>query len=208
MSPAEPRLWSREASSLVSPCWWHPQALGHSHMSAKSCDINGRFGQTGPYVFFSYLAFSRGMGSSFFKVIVECKLGKLRSASSVCSWKVRGGILPRGAAKPPRSTVMEGMRRSSLGTDMHFCTCSLERRSPVFSVHLVWVEWISLKRGLVISTSKCPREDLWGAGHKLRQMKCSGSFFLSLPSHLFSASINYFYKVWFRNLRVKKEKLI
>lgn len=91
--------------------------------------------------------------------MVQCNLGRLRSASFVCSWKSKW----RDSPQRSREALVSGDGRtqypSLLSIAVYFRTHPLRSCKPAFGVHLVYVEFLCLKLGLEISASKCLRED-------------------------------------------------
>lgn len=118
-----------------------PGAGGTATFQPSLVTSTGNLARAGLYVFFSYLAFSLRIGSSFFKIMVQCNLGRLRSASFLRSLVESKRGVGRDSSQGSREAPVSGDGRtrcpSLLSIIVHFRTRPLKSCKLAFGGHQV-----------------------------------------------------------------------
>lgn len=103
-----------------------PGAGGTATFQPSLVTSTGNLARAGLYVFFSYLAFSLRIGSSFFKIMVQCNLGRLRSASFLRSLVESKRGVGRDSFQGSREAPVSGDGRTGCIV-VHFHTHPLKK---------------------------------------------------------------------------------
>lgn len=103
-SPTPCRRFSESSPQVVH------HVRGHSPARTQACDIHAGPGHGRDLRLLLLLGFFNWDGKFNFKIMVNAIQERRVQPDSSAYWKMNGGVLPRGAAKLPHSTTIEGVR--------------------------------------------------------------------------------------------------